>query len=237
VRHQLAAELLAEIVVLDSKMEASDKTLRAAVTVTGTRLLDLYGIGPASAARILGDLGNVARFAFWNGTAPLDASSGEQQRHRLSRAGNRRINTAILAIVLVAVRHVDGHGDDDGGATLRDALPPLAKLFSRTARGAACLFDHARSSKWAAQAISRCNASHRPSSLPERRSRSIMERPQTVPPQRWSSPRWNRDRGTLVYSSESSSPLAGDVASSSTNTPASGVSSSDRLPFGRELAW
>jgi transposase len=136
-------------------MEASDKTLRAAVTVTGTRLLDLYGIGPASAARILGDLGNVARFAFWNGTAPLDASSGEQQRHRLSRAGNRRINTAILAIVLVAFRHVDGHGDDDGGATLRDALPPLAKLFSRTARGAACLFDHARSSKWAAQAISR----------------------------------------------------------------------------------
>ena len=46
VRHQLATELLAEIVVLDAKMKASDKTLRKAVTATGTGLLDLYGIGP-----------------------------------------------------------------------------------------------------------------------------------------------------------------------------------------------
>src|SRR6266511_2747162 len=56
VRHQLATELLAEIVVLDAKMKASDKTLRQAVTATGTGLLDLYGIGPASAARILGEV-------------------------------------------------------------------------------------------------------------------------------------------------------------------------------------
>ncbi len=76
VRHQLATELLAEIVVLDVKMKASDKTLRKAVAATGTGLLDLYGIGPASAARILGDVADVARFATrarfasWNGTAP-----------------------------------------------------------------------------------------------------------------------------------------------------------------------
>ena len=88
VRHQLATELLAEIVVLDAKMKASDKMLRKAVAATGTGLLDLYGIGPASAARILGDVADVARFptrarfASWNGTAPLDASSGEQERHR-----------------------------------------------------------------------------------------------------------------------------------------------------------
>src|SRR5262245_31165255 len=43
VRHQLAAELLAEIVVLDAKMKASDKTLRKAVTANGTGLLGLYG--------------------------------------------------------------------------------------------------------------------------------------------------------------------------------------------------
>ncbi|MCW2760108.1 MAG: family transposase [Marmoricola sp.] len=48
------------------------------------------------AARILADVGNIAlfvdrnRFASWTGTARLDASSGEQNRHRLSRAGNRR---------------------------------------------------------------------------------------------------------------------------------------------------
>jgi transposase len=120
VRHRLAAELLAEIVVLDAKMKASDKTLRAAVTATGTGLLDLYGIGPATAARILGDVGNVARFATrsrfasWNGTAPLDASSGEQQRHRLSRAGNRRINRALHIMAIVQLRH-----DTEGRAYFR----------------------------------------------------------------------------------------------------------------------
>ncbi len=46
--------------------------------------MDLHGIGPAGAARILADVGDIARFpdrnhfASWTGTAPLDASSGEQ---------------------------------------------------------------------------------------------------------------------------------------------------------------
>jgi transposase len=57
--------------------------------------MEVHGIGPAGAARILADVGDIARFAdgnrfaSWTGTAPLDASSGEQIRHRLSRAGNR----------------------------------------------------------------------------------------------------------------------------------------------------
>ena len=60
--------------------------------------MDLPGVGPVVAARILADVGDVARFAdrnrfaSWTGTAPLDASSGEQIRHRLSRAGNRKMN-------------------------------------------------------------------------------------------------------------------------------------------------
>jgi transposase len=100
-RRQLAAELLADIVVLDRKLKDSDKRLAEAVTATGTGLLDLYGIGPVGAARVLGDVGNVARFqtkahfASWTGTAPIDASSGQQIRHRLSRAGNRRLNRVL----------------------------------------------------------------------------------------------------------------------------------------------
>jgi transposase len=111
VRHQLATELLAEIVVLDQKMKAGDKALRKAVIATGTGLLGLYGIGPAGAARILGDVADVARFATrsrfasWNGAAPLDASSGEQKRHRLSRAGNRRMNRALHIMAIVQIRH------------------------------------------------------------------------------------------------------------------------------------
>ena len=63
--------------------------------------MELTGVGPVGAARILADVGDVARFAdrnrfaSWTGTAPLDASSGEQIRHRLSRAGNRRMNHVL----------------------------------------------------------------------------------------------------------------------------------------------
>jgi hypothetical protein len=45
------------------------------------------------------------RFASWNGTAPLDASSGAQQRHRLSRAGNRRIEQTLHIMAVVQLRN------------------------------------------------------------------------------------------------------------------------------------
>jgi hypothetical protein len=102
-RRRLAAELLAEIVVLDRKLKDRQTQLREAVAAAGSTLIDLYGMGPVGAARILGDVGDVRRFASrhhfasWNGTAPIDASSGEHQRHRLSRAGNRRINRSYTS--------------------------------------------------------------------------------------------------------------------------------------------
>ncbi len=93
------------------------------VTATGSGLIRLYGIGPAGAARLLGDVGDAARFAdrdqfaSWNGTAPLDASSGEQRRHRLSRAGNRRINRVLHIMAIVQIRH-----DTEGRAYYRRRL-------------------------------------------------------------------------------------------------------------------
>nr|WP_239170492.1 transposase [Actinoplanes xinjiangensis] len=45
-----------------------------------------------------------AHFASWNGTAPIDASSGDQNRHRLSRAGNRRINRALHIMAVFQLR-------------------------------------------------------------------------------------------------------------------------------------
>jgi Transposase IS116/IS110/IS902 family len=73
----------------------SDTQPRQAVTAAGT---GLYGMGPVGAARLLGDVGDVGRFASkahfasWTGTAPIDALTGQQQRHHLSLAANRRIN-------------------------------------------------------------------------------------------------------------------------------------------------
>jgi hypothetical protein len=71
------------------------------VLARGSTLMELTGVGPVVAARTLADVGDVARFAdrnrfaSWTGTAPIDASSGEQIRHRLSRAGNRKMNHVI----------------------------------------------------------------------------------------------------------------------------------------------
>ena len=82
--------------------------------------MDLRGVGPVVAARTLADVGDVARFAdrnrfaSWTGTAPLDASSGEQNRHRLSRAGNRRMNHMIHIAAISQLRL-----DTDGRAYYR----------------------------------------------------------------------------------------------------------------------
>jgi Transposase IS116/IS110/IS902 family len=86
--------------------------------------MEITGMGPSGAARLLAGVGDIHRFAArdkfasWNGNAPLDAFSGDQTRHRLSRAGNRRINRALLTspslqhAELVALRirkHHPGH--------------------------------------------------------------------------------------------------------------------------------
>jgi transposase len=110
-RRALAVELLAELVALDSKLKTSEQILREAVQRTGSALMGLYGLGPVGAARVLGDIGTIARFptrahfASWNGTAPIDASSGDRVRHRLSRAGNRRINRVLHVMAIVQIRH------------------------------------------------------------------------------------------------------------------------------------
>jgi transposase len=122
-RRQLAAELITELAVIDKKIKAANVQLTELVNATGSGLLKLDGIGPSSAARLLGDVADIARFAdrghfaSWNGTAPLDASSGDQHRHRLSRAGNRRINRALHIMAVVQLRH-----DTEGRAYYRRKL-------------------------------------------------------------------------------------------------------------------
>jgi transposase len=122
-RRRLAAQLITELALTDKRIKTADAELKELVTATGSRLLTVHGIGPSGAARLLGDVGNIARFAdkgrfaSWNGTAPLDASSGDQVRHRLSRAGNRRINRVLHIMAIVALR-----SDTEGRACYRRKL-------------------------------------------------------------------------------------------------------------------
>jgi transposase len=122
-RRRLAAEMVTELTRIDKRIKTADTELKELVTATGSSLLQLHGIGPSGAARLLGDVGDIARFAdkgrfaSWNGTAPLDASSGDQARHRLSRAGNRRINRTLHIMAIVALRN-----DTEGRAYYRRKL-------------------------------------------------------------------------------------------------------------------
>ena len=109
-RRQIAAEELAELITIETKMKKATAELKAMVLARGSHLMEIHGVGPVVAARILADVGDVTRFAdrnrfaSWTGTAPLDASSGENNRHRLSRAGNRRMNHMIHIAAVTQIR-------------------------------------------------------------------------------------------------------------------------------------
>jgi len=142
IRLQLAGDHLAGIKALDAKMKAIGAQIAAAVTATGTTLTSLSGIGPVIAGRLLAETGDVARFATkdhfasYNGTAPIDASSGEQARHRLSRAGNRRINHALHMMAVTQIRYPHTHGRQyyerkpTEGKTPKEALRCLKRRLS-----------------------------------------------------------------------------------------------------------
>jgi transposase len=105
-RRQLAVDLVEDLTSLDRKLKDLDKRLREAVEATGTTLTDIKGVGVATAAMVLGEVGDVRRFpskhhfATYNGTAPREWSSGGVETRRLSRAGNRKLNHALHIIAL-----------------------------------------------------------------------------------------------------------------------------------------
>lgn len=109
-RRRVAAELITDLERIYQRKKAADKELTELIRATGSTLLDLHGIGPSGAARLLVDLEDVTRFpsrghfASWNGTAPIDASSGDHVRHRLSRQGDRQINRTLHIMATVQLR-------------------------------------------------------------------------------------------------------------------------------------
>ena len=111
-RRRLGVEQLAELVAVEKKIKALTAELKQMVKASGSGLMDLRGVGPVVAARVLADVGDIARFAdrnrfaSWTGTAPIEASSGEIVRHRLSRAGNRRLNHMIHIAATTQIRLV-----------------------------------------------------------------------------------------------------------------------------------
>jgi len=141
-RRELAAELLADIRHLDAQRREVKKKLATAVKASGTSATQIFGVGPVIAATVIGDVVTVARFpsrdhfAAYNGTAPVEVSSGEKKIYRLSLRGNRRLNHAIhmAAITQIRYKHSDGRGYYERkiaeGKTHKEALRCLKRRIS-----------------------------------------------------------------------------------------------------------
>jgi transposase len=141
-RVELAHELLDDLRRVDNQIKESRKRLEQVVAVSGTTTINIFGVGPVVAATVVGVTGDIARFptrdrfAAFNGTAPIEVSSGGRKIWRLSRRGNRTVNHAIhmAAVTQIRHRHSPGRGYYDRkiaqGKTPREALRALKRRIS-----------------------------------------------------------------------------------------------------------
>jgi transposase len=153
-RCELAAAFLQDLRRIDAQIRETRTKLGAAVQATGTSVTRLFGVGPVIAAAVIGDVRDVSRFpgrdsfAAYDGTAPMEVSSGPRKIYRLSRRGNRRLNHAIhmAAVTQVSHRHSQGRAHYDKklaeGKTPKEALRALKRQISNAIF--ACLQADAR---------------------------------------------------------------------------------------------
>jgi transposase len=141
-RCELAAAFLDDLRRIDAQMRDAKNKLTAAVQASGTTVTEVFGAGPIVAATVIGEVRDVSRFASqdhfaaYNGTAPVEVSSGRRKIYRLSRRGNRRLNHAIhmAAVTQVSHRHSPGRAYYDRklaeGQTPKEALRSLKRRLS-----------------------------------------------------------------------------------------------------------
>jgi transposase len=140
---RIARELLGRCRSLTRTISQLDGELHDQAAAIAPRLLELPGCGGLTAAKLLCEIGPITRFrsdaqlARHAGVAPLDASSGKHQRHRLDRGGNRQLNCALHRIAVTQGRvHPPARAylerKQAEGKTRRDALRCLKRQLART---------------------------------------------------------------------------------------------------------
>jgi len=141
VQAALARRRIEKLCRLDGEIKELEQEIAQSVKTLGSGLPQLVGLSYLSAARIIGEVGDIGRiqtkdrFARMNGTAPVPASSGERNRHRLNKGGNRRLNHAIHMMALTQARmdpraraYVERRRAE--GRTQRDAVRALKRHLS-----------------------------------------------------------------------------------------------------------
>jgi transposase len=108
---RLARELVSTCRALNRTIDELDQELEQRTAQVAPALLELPGCATVTAAKLLAEIGPVDRFktdaqlARHGGVAPLEASSGRTQRHRLDRGGNRQLNAALYRIAITPARY------------------------------------------------------------------------------------------------------------------------------------
>ena len=141
-RLALALEHLDDLRRIDEQMRASKRRIADAVAASGTTTTEVFGIGPVGAAIAIGQTRDVSRFAnrdgfaAYNGTGPIEVSSGGRVVHRLSRRGNRQLNHAIHMAAITQIRHSHSPGRAyydrklAEGKTTKEAIRALKRRIS-----------------------------------------------------------------------------------------------------------
>lgn len=139
---QLARELVATIRTLNRQVAELDRELEERTLQIAPGLLELPGCAAVTAAKLLAEIGPIGRFrsdaqlARHSGVAPLEASSGKSQRHRLDRGGNRQLNAALYRIAITQARYHPPAREylerkRSEGKSRREALRCLKRLLVR----------------------------------------------------------------------------------------------------------
>jgi len=143
----MARQLVADLRRLDRALADNRRRCAAAVAASGTSLTAVFGISDVLAAKILGHTGDVGRFvtadrfASYTGTAPVEVSSGELTRHRLSRGGNRSLNNALHLAARVQIMH-PGPGRDHYARKLAEHKSSTEALRSLKRQLAKIVYRH-----------------------------------------------------------------------------------------------
>lgn len=138
---RIARELVGRIRELSRAIDSLEREITGMVAALAPSLLALPGCGPLTAAKLVGETAGVGRFrseaafARHNGSAPLPVWSGNTERHRLSRTGNRQLNVALHRIAITQIR-LDGLGRTyfehrlNQGDTKTEAIRALRRRIS-----------------------------------------------------------------------------------------------------------
>lgn len=107
---QIIQQLASLVQQLDDWITDAARALADLVAIVAPQLVAVPGLGVLTAAKILGEVGTIqrfatpAKFAAYAGVAPLEVSSGDRRRYRLSRRGNRQLNRALHQIAVTQRR-------------------------------------------------------------------------------------------------------------------------------------